>query len=242
MVNVADDGVPSAGVTSVGLVANTKAPEPVSSDTAAARFADDGVARNVATPVPRPEIPVDTGRPVTLVITPLAGVPRAGVTSVGLVANTKAPEPVSSVTAAAKLADDGVARNVATPVPKPETPVEIGRPVALVRTAEDGVPSAGATNVGLVANTKEPVPVSSDTAARKLAEVGVSKNVATPVPKDVSPVPPEAAASGEASVRLGRWSFWKLKLVPSDQTVTVLPAGITTPNPAAVVLPITVEL
>ena len=34
--------------------------------------------------------------PVTLVITPEAGVPRAGVTRVGEVANTKAPEPVSS--------------------------------------------------------------------------------------------------------------------------------------------------
>lgn len=117
-----------------------------------------------------------------------------------------------------------------------------GRPVALVSTAEDGVPKAGVTSVGLVANTKEPVPVSSDTAARKLAEVGVPKNVATPVPKAVRPVPPEAAASGEASVRLDRWSFWKLKLVPSDQTVTVLPAGMVTPSPAAVVLPITVEL
>ena len=43
---------------------------------------------------------------------PLDGVPRAGVTNVGLVANTKEPEPVSSVTAAAKLAEDGVPKNV----------------------------------------------------------------------------------------------------------------------------------
>ena len=117
-----------------------------------------------------------------------------------------------------------------------------GKPVALVRTAEDGVPKAGVTSVGLVANTKAPEPVSPVTAAAKLAELGVPKNVATPEPKAVRPVPPEAAASGEASVRLGRWSFWKLKLVPSDQIVTVLPAGTATPNPAAVVLPITVEL
>lgn len=117
-----------------------------------------------------------------------------------------------------------------------------GKPVALVSTAEDGVPKAGVTSVGLVANTKAPEPVSPVTAAAKLAELGVPKNVATPVPKAVKPVPPEAAANGDASVRLGRWSFWKLKLVPSDQTVTVFPAGIATPNPAAVVLPRTVEL
>jgi len=42
------------------------------------------------------------------------------VTNVGDVANTKAPEPVSSVTVEARLALDGVARNVATPVPNPE--------------------------------------------------------------------------------------------------------------------------
>lgn len=115
-------------------------------------------------------------------------------------------------------------------------------PVQLVKTPEAGVPNAGATSVGLVANTKAPEPVSPVTAAAKLAELGVPKNVATPAPKDVSPVPPEVVASGEVSVKLGRWSFWKLKLVPSDQTVTVLPAGIATPNPAAVVLPRTVEL
>ena len=117
-----------------------------------------------------------------------------------------------------------------------------GKPVALVSTTEEGVPNAGVTNVGLVANTKAPEPVSPVTAAAKLAELGVPKNVATPAPKPVSPVPPEVAASGEASVKLDRWSFWKLKLVPSDQTVTVLPAGMATPSPAAVVLPRTVEL
>lgn len=66
-----------------------------------------------------PVTPVVKGKPVTLVITPDCGVPRIGVTKVGEVANTNAPEPVSSVTAAAKLALDGVAKKVATPVPKP---------------------------------------------------------------------------------------------------------------------------
>jgi hypothetical protein len=58
-----------------------------------------------------------------LVATPDVGVPNKGVTNVGVFANTKAPEPVSPVTAAAKFADDGVPRNVATPVPKLEMPV-----------------------------------------------------------------------------------------------------------------------
>ena len=49
---------PSSGVTRVGVLANTSAPVPVSSVTAEARFAEDGVARNVATPVPRPDTPV----------------------------------------------------------------------------------------------------------------------------------------------------------------------------------------
>ena len=256
---------PIAGVTRVGVLANTKAPVPVSSVTAEIRFADDGVARNVATFAPRPSTPVEIGNPVALVRTPDAGVPRAGVvsvgdvrvlfvrvsvtslsavplilnslpeatftcsenvqasvastqlivlsvaplrvipppsapasvgvsteprtrflsstvisvelivvvvpltvkspdkvkdvpvaapmfgvTSVGVLANTNAPVPVSSVTAAAKLALDGVAKKVATPFPRPEIPVATGRPVALVRVPDDGVPRAGVVSVGLV--------------------------------------------------------------------------------------------
>ena len=77
------------------------------------------------------------------------------VPNVGNVAKTKEPEPVSSVTADAKLADDGVPKKVATPVPKlvipvpplatgkvPVTPVLKGNPVALVSVAEATVPSA----------------------------------------------------------------------------------------------------
>lgn len=84
---------------------------------------------------------------------PLAGVPKAGVTNVGDVANTNAPVPVSSVTVAAKFALDGVAKNVAIPVANPLTPVLIGRPVAFVKTPLDGVPSAGVVSVGDVSVT-----------------------------------------------------------------------------------------
>jgi hypothetical protein len=84
---------------------------------------------------------------------PLAGVPKAGVTKVGDVANTNAPVPVSSVTVAAKFALDGVAKNVAIPVANPLTPVLIGNPVAFVKTPLDGVPSAGVVSVGDVSVT-----------------------------------------------------------------------------------------
>ena len=111
-------------------MANTAWPVPVFVVSAEARFADDGVARNVATPVPSPVMPV-TGTaeavhaehvPVRFVMTPEAGVPRAGVTSVGEVAKTSAPDPVAPVTAAARLALDGVANHVATPDPSPVIP------------------------------------------------------------------------------------------------------------------------
>lgn len=168
-VRTPDAGVPSAAVTSVGelsvavprvgLVPKTSEPDPVSSVTAVARLALDGVERNAATPAPRPEIPVDTGSPVALVRTAADGVPRAGVTRVGEVAKTLAPVPVSSVRSAARLPLVGVPRNVAAPAAKPDTPVEIGRPVALVSVPLAGVPSAGVTSVGDVARTTAPEPV-----------------------------------------------------------------------------------
>jgi hypothetical protein len=95
--------------------------------------------------------------PVAFVNVPLDGVPKAGVTNVGDVANTNAPVPVSSVTVAAKFALDGVAKNVAIPVANPLTPVLMGRPVVFVKTPLAGVPRAGAVNVGLVNVTPENV-------------------------------------------------------------------------------------
>jgi hypothetical protein len=80
--------------------------------------------------------------PVKLVTVPDVGVPNAGVTNVGEVANTNAPVPVSSVTADIKLAEFGVAKNVATPEPNPLMPVPTGNPVALVNVPELGVPNA----------------------------------------------------------------------------------------------------
>src|SRR4249920_1107286 len=78
---------------------------------------------------------------------------------VGPTAWTFAPVPVSSVSAAAKFAEDGVARNVATLAARPLIPVETGSPVQFVKTPEDGVPRAGVTRTGDVARTTLPVPV-----------------------------------------------------------------------------------
>jgi hypothetical protein len=133
-----------------GLVPNTNAPDPVSSVTAARRLAEDGVPRKVATPVPNPDTPVAIGRPVALVSVALLGVPNAGVINVGLVVNATVLLPLSSVRADARLALEGVAKNVATPVPRPDTPVSIGRPVQLVSVPDAGVPRAGVVRVGLV--------------------------------------------------------------------------------------------
>ena len=141
---------PRVGVTKVGLVVNATVEDPDSSVNADARFAEDGVARNVATPVPRPDTPVEIGKPVAFVSVPEDGVPRAGVTKVGLVANTNAPVPVSSVIAEIKFDELGVARNVATLAPRPDTPVEIGNPVTFVIVPDAGVPRAGVVSVGEV--------------------------------------------------------------------------------------------
>jgi hypothetical protein len=111
------------------------------------------------------------GTAVALVKSIADGVPRSGVTKVGDVANTFAPVPVSSVNADARFALLGVAKKVATPAPRPETPVDIGRPVALVNVPDAGVPKAGVIKAGLVANTKEPVPVSSEMTPASSVEV-----------------------------------------------------------------------
>jgi hypothetical protein len=91
---------------------------------------------------------------VQFVSVPEVGVPKSGVTNVGLVASALAPDPVLVVTPVPPLETPNV----------PVTPVDNGRPVAFVRTPDAGVPNAGVTNValvmvGLVPNTLAPEPV-----------------------------------------------------------------------------------
>ena len=133
------EGVPSAGVTKVGLFDRTTLPVPVEAVTPVPPFATGKV----------PVTPVVSGRPVTLVITPLAGVPSAGVTKVGPLDNTLLPEPVDVVTPVPPLATGSV----------PVTPVANGSPVTLVIKPLAGVPSTGATKVGLLDSTLLPLPV-----------------------------------------------------------------------------------
>jgi hypothetical protein len=140
LLKIPDAGVPKAGVTRVGDVANTKFPEPVDVVIAESKLALEGVANHVAIPVPKPDMPDDTGKPVQFVNVPDVGVPNIGVINVGEVVNDIAPEPL---TLAAKA--------VATPVPNPLIPVEMGRPVQLVNTPALGVPNAGVVKVKFVA-------------------------------------------------------------------------------------------
>lgn len=138
-VSVPEVGVPKIGVTRVGLVDRTFAPEPVL----------------VVTPVPPlatgndPVTPVVKGRPVAFVRVAEVGVPKIGVTNVGLVDKTTLPVPVLVVTPVPPLATGSV----------PVTPVVSGKPVAFVNVPDVGVPRIGVTNVGLVESTFAPEPV-----------------------------------------------------------------------------------
>jgi len=110
--------------------------------------------------------------PVMFVPTKADGVPKAGVTKVGDVAKTAEPVPVSSVKAPKRLAELNDPKEVALPT-EVTAPVKFAFvvtlpavnpdavPVMFVPTKADGVPKAGVTSVGLVANTAAPVPVSS---------------------------------------------------------------------------------
>jgi len=129
---------------SAGLIDSTLLPVPV----------------DVVVPVPPfntanvPVTPVDNGKLVALVSTPDDGVPNAGDTNVGvvivgLVDNTSTPVPVAVVPPVPPFNTGNV----------PVTPVDNGKPVALVNTPDAGVPSNGAVKVGPVANTNWPVPV-----------------------------------------------------------------------------------
>lgn len=132
--------------------------------------------------------------PVKLSDVPVAA-PMTGVTKVGVLANTKAPVPIPSVTADFKLALVGVAKKVATPVPNPLTPVAIGKPVPFVKVTAVGVPKLGVTSVGLVDKTKLPEPVELVTPVPPCA---TSMVVALQVPMVI--VPTDARFASEVNV------------------------------------------
>jgi len=211
-------------VVSVGEVAKTFAPLPVSSVRHEARFAELGVARKVPTFVPRPETPVEIGKPVHEVSVPDVGVPSIGVTSVGLVASAFAPEPVEVVTPVPPEATASVAdKDAADPV---VFWLSVGK-VQFVSVPLVGVPRIGVTSVGLVLSTLLPEPV----------EV-------------VTPVPPDATASVADKDAADPVVFWlsvgKVQFV-SVPDVGVPRIGVTSvglvlstllPDPVEVVTPV----
>ena len=97
-------------------------------------------------------------------------------------------------------------------------------PVMFVPTSADGVPSAGVTNVGLVANTAAPVPVSSVNAASSWADVNEPSEVAFPT--DVT-APVKFALVVTVVTQ-------ELTLVPSQNKYAVLPTATAMPVPAEV--------
>lgn len=140
--------------------------------------------------------------------------PNSGVTKVGEVANTKAPVPVSSVIALVRLKLDGFAKVVATLVANPLTPVLIGNPVALVNIPDAGVPKAGVINVGEVANTAAPDPVSFVKAVAKLNDVKEPKVVAFPT-EVTSPVRLALVVAAPVVFPVPPFAMGKTATVPS---------------------------
>ena len=118
-VNTPDAGVPKAGAVKVGEVKVLFVKVSVPANVAKV---PEAAGKVIAVPVPATAgaemvaVPDEDPAKATEVA---EATPKVGVTKVGEVANTNAPEPVSPVTAAAKLALDGVANQVSTPVPNP---------------------------------------------------------------------------------------------------------------------------
>lgn len=132
--------------------------------------------------------------------------------SVGDVPNTAAPDPVSSVSAVARFADDGVPRKVATFAPKPETPVEIGSDVASVRL------KAGVASVP---------PSASETPPNETVELVRPALLRVPVSDGVSVRAPFEALTVRPVVR-------PLNAVVDVENVTVVPVVELYPFPRAV--------
>lgn len=158
-------GVPRAGVTKVGLVDRTTEPVPVEVVTPVPPLATAKVPDKVIVPdvvigppeVVRPVVPPDTS---TLVTVPNGFVPQEV-----LEPSVVRYLPLLPVWLGASALKAALA--VIWPVPPfarpkvPVTPVVKGKPVAFVNTPLEGVPSAGVTKTGDVANTLAPEPVSS---------------------------------------------------------------------------------
>ena len=114
------DGTPKSGVINTGLVNVLLVKVSVPANVAKVPVAPGNVIVVVPATAGAAKVAVPDVEPAkpTLVAD---DTPKVGVTKVGEFANTKAPEPVSFVTAVAKFALVGVPKNPPTPVPKSDT-------------------------------------------------------------------------------------------------------------------------
>jgi hypothetical protein len=166
---------------------------------------------------------------IVLIVTPVAvAAPMFGVTKVGEVAKTSAPDPVSPVTAVARLALDGVARKVATPAPRPEIPVLTGKPVKLVAVPDAGVPSAIAAASALA--VIEPVPLVVSEAPVPTVIVAVVLVLVVIALKALDPPAPHVAPESVIEVEVAHWTQWPEVMAP-DWTGMLAPESVAAPVP-----------
>ena len=134
-----------------------------------------------------PVTPVDNGKPVALVNTPDAGVPKAGEVNVGevkvLLVNVSVPSKVANV----PVADGSVMVVVPATAGAAKVAVPEVAPAKATLLAA-AAPKVGVTKVGEVLNTTVPVPVSLVMAFARFTLVGVAKNVPTLPPKSLMSV------------------------------------------------------
>ena len=177
----------------VGLVANTLAPEPVSSVNAVANWAEVNEPKEAA-------LPTDVTIPVRLAfVTTVAALPTEVTPPVKLALVTTVAELPTLVTPPVKLA-----LVVTLPAVRPDAV-----PVQLVSIPLVGVPSRGVTRVGDVAKAFAPLPVLVVTPVPPLATARVPPRVIAPEVAvfGVNPVvlplnvvtPPDAAAHDGAT-------------------------------------------
>jgi hypothetical protein len=170
------EGVPKLGVTSVGEVDNTVLPAPVEVVVPVPPLETAKVPARVTAP----EVAVEGVKPVVPALNELtpAAVALIWLMTYAVVASCVVFVPTVAVGAVGVPVRSGLMERTVEPVPVevvvpvppratdkvPVVPATIGRSVAFVSVALEGVPRAGVTSVGEVAKTKLPVPVSSVTA------------------------------------------------------------------------------
>lgn len=232
---------PMIGVTRVGVFAKTNKPEPVSSVIALSKLALVGVAKKLAIPVPKPLTPVAIGNPVALVKVAEVGVPNIGVTKVGLVDNTKLPEPVELVTPVPPCATSIVVA-LHTPVVIVPTVVKLELTTLLASIVPVNVFEAAATVISALPSNE--TPLIFFVAANLVAVLALPVNapVKLVADKDVKPVtlvtvPPKViVVDPNVVVLVANWPTVipaeELKLDVVNPVAEIVPELIEIPDPA----------